>query len=159
MRRFAHYSFVVSLVWLTFVVAISFVEAPAKFEALQIKDTTVVTPALQHALAIGHVVFHRLNRIEWVCCAFSWLLLLPIRVVRTLGSVALLALATAVLAFQTWALYPTMDARVAEILVGRMPPPSSYHVWFVVGEVVKVITLGVLAAAQVQAFARAVLSD
>ena len=39
---------------------------------------------------IGHHVFHKLNRIESICCDFSWLLVLRIRVVRTRGSVALL---------------------------------------------------------------------
>ncbi len=159
MRRLALYSFVVSLVWLSFVVAISFVEAPAKFQALNIEDTSKVTPALQHALAIGHVVFHRLNRIEWLCCAFSWFLVLRIRVVRTKGSLILLGAATVILAVQTWGLYPALDLRVAEVLAGRTPAEASHHLVFIVLEVVKVLCLGVLAAAQVQAFARAVLSD
>lgn len=159
MRRFALYSFVITLVWLTFIVAISFVEAPAKFQALKIEKFDVVTPALQHALAIGHVVFHRLNRIEWLCCAFSWFLVLRIRVVRTRGSVILLAVATAILAFQTFALYPALDLRVAEMLAGRVPPSTWHHIAFIAGEVAKVITLGILTGAQVQAFARAVLSE
>lgn len=159
MRRFALYSFVITLVWLTFVVAISFVEAPAKFEALNIQKFDVVTPALKHALEIGHVVFHRLNRIEWVCCAFSWFFVMRIRVVRTPGSMILLAVATAVLAFQTFALYPILDARVAEIRADRMPPETWHHIGFIVGEVVKVLTLGILTGAQLQAFAQAVLSD
>ncbi|RBP45935.1 hypothetical protein DES53_102319 [Roseimicrobium gellanilyticum] len=159
MRRLALYSFVITLVWLTFIVAISFVEAPAKFQALKIENFDVVTPALQHALAIGHRVFHLLNRIEWVCCAFSWFLVLRIRVVRTRGSVILLGVATGILAFQTFALYPTLDARVMEVMAGRIPPQTWHHIGFVVGEMVKVLTLGVLTAAQLQAFARAVLSE
>ncbi len=159
MRRLALYSFVITLIWLTFIVAISFVETPAKFQALKIEKFDVVTPALQNALAIGHVVFHRLNRIEWVCCAFSWFLVLRIRVVRTSGSLILLGAATAILAFQTFVLYPSLDLRVAEVMVGRMPPPTWHHIAFVVGEVVKVLTLGILTAAQLQAFARAVLSE
>jgi hypothetical protein len=159
MRRLALYSFVITLVWLTFIVAISFVEAPAKFQALNIKNFDVVTPALQNALAIGHVVFHRLNRIEWVCCAFSWFFVVRIRVVRTRGSVILLGAATVILALQTLVLYPSLDLRVAEILAGRMPPQTWHHIAFVVGEVAKVLTLGILTGAQLQAFARAVLSD
>jgi hypothetical protein len=159
MRHLALYSFVITLVWLTFIVAISFVEAPAKFQALKIENFEVVTPALKHALEIGHVVFHRLNRIEWVCCAFSWFFVLRLRVVRTRGSVMLLGMATAILAFQTFALYPALDARVAEIRADRMPPESWHHIGFVVGEVVKVLTLGILTGAQLQAFVRAVLSE
>lgn len=159
MRRLALYSFVITLIWLTFIVAISFVEAPAKFQALKIENFDVITPSLQHALQIGHVVFHRLNRIEWVCCAFSWFFVLRIRAVRTRGSVILLGVATAILAFQSFVLYPALDVRVAEILAGRMPPQTWHHIAFVVGEVAKVLTLGILTGAQLQAFARAVLSE
>lgn len=160
MRHFSLYSFVVSIVWLTFIVAISFIEAPAKFEALGIQRTPeAVTVPLQNALQIGHVVFHKLNRIEWICCGFLWFLMLRIRVVRTRGSVILLGVATAILAWQTFLLYPALDLRVKEILSGTLPPQTWHHTAFVVGEVVKVVGLGVLSAAQVQAFARAVISE
>ena len=46
MRRLALYAFVVSIVWLSFVVAISFIEAPAKFTALKLEKIEAVIPAL-----------------------------------------------------------------------------------------------------------------
>lgn len=160
MRRYALYAFVITLVWLSFIVAISFVEAPAKFTALGIRQpVTEVSAELQHALKIGHAVMHRLNRIEWVCCAFSWLLILRIRVVRTGGSVALLAAVTALLAFQTFGLYPPLDARTAQIVGGTLPPQTWHHLGYVITEGVKALLLAVLTGAQIQSFAQAVVSD
>lgn len=160
MRRFALYAFVISLVWLSFIIAISFIEAPAKFTALAIKQPiTEVTPELQHALTVGHVVMHKLNRIEWICCAFSWFLVLRIRVVRTRGSIALLAAVTALLAFQTWGLYPPLDERTRLIIAGTLPVQTWHHVGFIVTEGVKALLLGLFSAAQIQAFAQAVVSE
>ena len=160
MRRLALYAFVITLTWLVFVVAISFVEAPAKFTALGLEPPfTEATVELQHALKIGHTVMHKLNRTEWICCGFSWLLVLRIRIVRTRGSVALLAAATAVLAFQTFGLYPPLDERTRLIVSGVMPPSSWHHMAFVGTECVKVLVLGVLTGAQIQSFAQAVVSD
>jgi hypothetical protein len=160
MRRFALYAFIITLVWLSFVVAISFVEAPAKFTALGIPSpVTEVTPEVQAALKIGHVVMHKLNRIEWICCAFSWLLLLRIRVVRTRGSVVLLGVVTALLAFQTWGLYPVLDERTRQIIAGDLPPQTWHHLGFAITEGAKAVLLGILTGAQIQAFAQAVVSD
>lgn len=160
MRRFALYAFVITLVWLSFVVAISFIEAPAKFTALKIPNPpTEVTPELKDALRIGHTVMHKLNRIEWVCCAFSWILLLRIRTVRTWGSLVLLGAATAVLAFQTWGLYPPLDERTLVVIAGTLPPQSWHHLGFVISEVVKVLLLGVLTSAQIQSYVQAVISE
>jgi hypothetical protein len=160
MRRFALYSFVITLVWLSFIVAISFVEAPAKFTALGIHEPfTEASLELQHALKIGHVVMHKLNRIEWICCLFSWVLLVRLRVVRTRGSIALLGAITAVLALQTWGLYPALDERVQLIVQGTLPPQTWHHLGFALTEGVKALLLGVLAGAQIQAFAQAVVSE
>jgi hypothetical protein len=159
-RRFALYAFVITLVWLSFIVAISFVEAPTKFSALGLKPPfTEVTTELQHALRIGHAVNHKLNRIEWICCAFSWLLLLRIRIVRTRGSVVLLAVVSAVLAYQTWGLYPRLDERTLQIIAGTLPPASWHHMGYIVTEGVKAVLLGVLTGAQMQSYAQAVVSE
>ncbi len=160
MRRFSLYAFVVTLVWLSFVVAISFVEAPAKFTALSIpQPVTEISVELQHALSIGHVVMHKLNRIEWICCAFSWFLLLRIKVVRTRGSIALLGTITAILAFQTFGLYPPLDERTREIIAGTLPPQTWHHWGFIATECAKALLLGLLTGAQIQSFAQAVVSE
>lgn len=151
MRRFALYSFVISLIWLGFVCAISFLEAPLKFKAPGVE--------LKQALAIGHLVFHALNRVEIICCLFSWFFMLRLRVVRARGSMVLLGIITAVLAFQVWGLMPALDLRTKAVLLGEVVAPSWHHTAYVVLEIAKAGLLAVLAAAQIQGFARAVLSE
>lgn len=151
MRRFALYSFVISLLWLGFVGAISFLETPVRFRAPGVEPV--------HALSIGRLVFHALNRVEWVCAALSWLVLLRLKIGRTRGSLALLGAITAILSFQTWGLLPTLDARTIEFLHGHSSCPSWHHHGYVVAEVAKAGLLGLLASAQIQSFARAVISE
>jgi hypothetical protein len=151
MRRFALYSFVISLLWLSFVCAISFLEAPLKFKAPGVE--------LKHALSIGHLVFHALNRVELICCAFSWFLMLRLKVVRTRGSLMLLAVITAILAFQVWGLMPALDARTKQVLAGIIVDPSWHHNAYIGLEVLKAGLLAVLASAQIQGFARAIISE
>lgn len=151
MRRFALYAFVITLLWLGFVCAISFVEAPLKFKAPGVE--------LKQALSIGRTVFNALNRIEWICLIFSWLLMLRLKIVRTRGSVILLSVISVILAFQTWGLFPALEARVAQVMAGNLLEATWHHQAYIYAEVVKALCLGVLAAAQIQAFARAVLSE
>ena len=159
MRRFSLYGFVISLLWLGFVCALSFIAAPAKFRALGITDTSVITIELQHALRIGSAVFSKLNSIEWICAAFSWFIMWRTSVVRARGSVYVLLLITLILCAQTWLFFPALESRTAEILHGHMPPPTWHHLAYMITEIVKALALGVLAAAQIQGFARAVISE
>ncbi len=75
MRRLALYSFVITLIWLGFVCAISFMEAPLKFNAPGVE--------LKQALSIGRIVFRALNRMEWISAALSWIIALRLGVLRT----------------------------------------------------------------------------
>lgn len=149
MRRLALYAFIITLLWLGFICAISFLEAPLKFKVL---------PTAQ-ALNLGRSVFHSLNRVEWICAAFSWLIILRLRIVRTRGSLALLFAITAILAFQTWVLFPTLDARALDFIQGHEPPATWHHQTYIVVEIVKAALLGVLSSFQIQSFARAVISE
>lgn len=151
MRRLSLYAFVITLLWLGFVCAISFLETPLKFKAPGVE--------LKQALSIGRLVFHALNRVEWVCCAISWLIVLRLRIVRTRGSLVLLAAITAILAFQTWALFPTLDARAVAFLHGAAPDATWHHPAYIGVEVAKALLLGLLASMQIQTFARAVISE
>lgn len=150
-RRLSLYSFVITLLWLGFVCAISFLEAPIKFRAPGVE--------LKHALSIGRLVFHALNRVEWICCAFSWLIVFRLRVVRTRGSLPLLGAVTVILAFQTWALFPTLDARAIEFVQGHSPATTWHHLAYIGLEITKALLLGVLASMQIQTFTRAVISE
>lgn len=146
MRRFAlDLAVVAALLWLGFVLAISFFEAPLKFQA--------GVPKVQ-TLAIGRVVFLALNRVEWILaltCAATLLARPPACVARLLG------LAAGILAVQTWALLPPLDARLQAMLAGEQVPASSLHVSYVILEVAKVFAL--LAMAWVQLRARPLPAD
>jgi len=151
MRRFAHYAFAISFLWLGFVCALSFLEAPLKFKAPGVE--------LKHALSIGRLVFDSLNRVEWVCCAFSWFFMIRIKTVRVRGSLALLAGITLILAFQTWVLLPPLDARTLLVIAGENIPATWHHEAYIAVEVAKAAMLAVLASLQVHSFARAVISE
>jgi hypothetical protein len=151
MRRLALYSFVITLIWLGFVGAISFMEAPLKFKAPGVE--------MKQALSIGRIVFHALNRMEWISAALSWIILLRLQVVRTRGTGLLLGAITAILLFQTFVLLPALDARAVQILMGGNPLSSWHHTAYLAADVCKAMLLGLLASAQIQAFARAVISE
>ena len=151
MRRLALYSFVITLLWLGFVCAISFMEAPLKFKAPGVEP--------KQALSIGYVVFHALNRMEWISAALSWIILLRLRVVRTRGTSLLLGAVTLVLLFQTFVLLPVLDSHVAQVIKGGISESTWHHIAYIVADAVKVLLLGVLASMQIQAFARAVISE
>ncbi len=150
MRRLALYSFVISLIWLGFVCAISFMEAPLKFRAPGVE--------MKQALSIGRVVFHALNRMEWISAALSWAILLRLQVVRARGTVVLLGIVTAILLFQTFVLLPALDAHAVQIIMGGDAPSSWHHLAYIAADGCKALLLGLLASAQIQAFARAVIS-
>ena len=145
MRRYALYSFVISLLWLGFVCAVSFIAMPATLNT----DLRMWS----EAYALFNVVAHKsLNRVEWICCAFSWLLMFRIRIVRERGSMIVLCVITAMLAFQTWALLPSL---------GGCTPISVFYTMQLnpILDALKCLALGVLAAMQIQSFARAVISE
>ena len=160
MRRLSLYAFVITLAWLCFDVAICYVDAPAKFQALGLKRPwTEVTPELRNAVAIGRLSFHKLNRIEWVCCALSWILALRLRAARTRGLAALLGAITLILAAQTWLIFGPLDERVRVMLGGALPPESWHHLAYLAADGLKALLLAILFAIQTQAFARAVISE
>lgn len=160
MRRLSLYAFVISLAWLCFLIAIAFIDAPVKFQALGLKKPWVeVTTELKNAVRIGYLSFHKLNFIEWVCCVLSWLLALRVSVVRTRGTLLLLAGVTAVLAMETWVLFPVLDERVKLIVQGTLPPDSWHHTAGIATAGARALLLAVLSAMQLQSFARAVISE
>lgn len=151
MRRLALYSFVISLIWLGFVSAISFMEAPLKFRAPGVD--------LKQTLSIGRVIFHALNRMEWISAILSWLILLRLRIVRTRSSGWLLALITIILLVQTFVLLPVLDAHAILVIRGEVATPTWHHGAYIVADIFKALLLAMLSSAQIQAFARAVISE
>ncbi|GIU83037.1 MAG: hypothetical protein KatS3mg006_2101 [Pyrinomonadaceae bacterium] len=122
----------VSFIWLGMVLAISFMEAPLKFQAPNV--------TLEIGLGIGRLVFKALNIIELI---FLFILILSIfegkKFDRTLGRLYF-GLFFVLVAQSSW-LLPILDARAIMIISGQKVEPSYAHLTYVVLEICKVFLL------------------
>lgn len=121
-----------TLIWIGFLLGISFLEAPLKFQAPSV--------TLPIGLEIGQLVFGALNKVEWIL--FLCLMLSLIFANATRKSKTLTVLLGVILLFQTFYLLPTLDERATLIISGYNPPPSNVHFYYVGLEVVKLLLLG-----------------
>lgn len=117
--------------WAGMILGISFLEAPLKFQAPNV--------TLGIGLGIGRLVFGTLNKIELL---FSFLLIAlscftrpPIKFRYLLGLLCMILL------FQTIWLLPALDERAQIIIDGGIPSGNSPHMYYVVAEVIKLISL------------------
>ena len=121
----------VTFLWCGLLVGISFLEAPLKFKAPHV--TTEI------GVGIGKLVFTALNRIELGLAAFV-LVALALRKEK-LKTWFFFGVPVDLLVAQTIFLLPPLHQRVALIQAGIDPPASSIHLWFIVCEVVKLLSL------------------
>ncbi|MEL6108734.1 MAG: hypothetical protein AAFU85_22230 [Planctomycetota bacterium] len=136
--------FVLTVVWIGFVLAISFMEAPLKFQT-----PSLTTPV---ALEIGYLVFHALNGIE---LAFASVISIATFCAARSEPKHLRAFLIAVLvllALQTTLLYTKLDQRTASIISGDQVPSAPYHLIYIGMEVAKVFLLMGLAHSQIDHF-------
>ena len=117
--------------WLVLVLAISFLEAPLKFQAPNI--TTEL------GLGIGRIVFTALNTVELVIAAVIAIGLF--RNTRPLTEHWPYAIPLSILFVQSVWLLPALTRRLDLILAGETLPSSYHHVLFIVLEVSKVVGL------------------
>ncbi len=123
--------FVFTLLWIGFILAISFMETPLKFQAPSL--------TLPVALEIGHRVFHALNAVEiGLATVITAITLLAnwSRPIHLLTFLIGLLLAT-----QTVLLYTVLDARTLAIIHGTEVPEPSYHPTYITLEAVKLLLL------------------
>lgn len=133
-------------VWAGLVLGISFLETPVKFTAPSV--TLII------GLDIGRHVFGMLNRVEcglMVVCVGLALFYQPARAVWLP-----LGVAVCVVVMQTVWLLPVLNARVAMIMNGVMPPPAPYHSLYAIVEVLKLIGLLASGAAGLSSLRRPV---
>lgn len=116
--------------WIGFVAAISFMEAWLKFKA---KGVT-----LQIGLGIGRLVFHALNKVEWLFAigVFAGLLISNHNVLTTTNTLFYIPLV--LLIAQTIVLLPALDFRAESRIHGLEIPPSNLHIYYVIMEIIKV---------------------
>ena len=117
--------------WLVLVLAISFLEAPLKYQAPNI--TTEL------GLGIGRIVFTALNTVELVIAAVIAIGLF--RNTRPLTEHWPYAIPLSILFVQSVWLLPALTRRLDLILAGETLPSSYHHVLFIVLEVSKVVGL------------------
>ncbi len=118
-------------IWLGFILAISFFEAPLKFQAPTVK--------MEQALDIGRLIFFWLNKIELLFLVLTIVFLFVFKeknhlktVVTTLG-IALL--------IQSFWLLPSLDERAILRISGNELEPSNLHSIYIILELVKVALL------------------
>lgn len=119
--------------WIGFVCAISFMEAWLKFRAPGVD--------LRIGLGIGRLVFNALNKVEWV---FAIVIILNLVLERTefLSLPHLFFYLPVILIFvQTFWLLPALDKRAELHILGQYVAASNLHVYYVIMEAVKVISL------------------
>jgi hypothetical protein len=117
------------------IAAISFMEAPLKFQAPGI--------TLPLGLSVGRLIFFALNKIEIVLAAIFLLSLLGS---RTIGRAALatFAVIVAILITETVWLLPALDVRAEQVITGTGEPFSNLHLFYIALDAIKLILLFVL---------------
>ncbi|MFZ6051193.1 hypothetical protein [Halocola ammonii] len=119
--------------WIGFVCAISFMDAWLKFKAPGID--------LKLGLGIGRLVFGALNKVEWVLALaiVADVLLAKSRMLKSRNLFP--ALAVTILLIQTFWLLPELDSRAELILQDEAVPESGLHIFYVIVELIKVVSL------------------
>ncbi|MGR6035063.1 MAG: hypothetical protein ACU4EQ_09825 [Candidatus Nitrosoglobus sp.] len=139
--------FIVTILWIGFVLAISFMEAPLKFHAPSL--------TLPVALQIGYIVFHALNLVE---ITFAVLIIAATYFGQASRRTTFFAIGVAaILAIQTIILFMKLDARTLAMINGLEVSSTPYHIIYMVIEVIKLLTLLVLAFSQLNDFKSSVI--
>lgn len=131
MRVFQILIILSSFFWAGCILSISFMEAPLKFTAPGINT--------ELGLGIGRIVFHALNKIEWILAitiAISLIYVIKIKPYYWIFGVIIF-----ILLYQTFILLPQLDERAEIVLSGITPPPSYHHWLYIIIEAIKLIFL------------------
>ncbi|WP_276091457.1 hypothetical protein [Pedobacter sp. JY14-1] len=118
-------------IWIGFIGAISFMEAWLKFRAPGV--------TLPIGLSIGRLVFAALNKVEWVLLLGIGASLFPYQTSKRINSLFLIAVLVVIV--QTIWLLPILDERAQLYITGASVRPSHVHLYYVIGEIVKMIAL------------------
>lgn len=121
---------IITWLWVGLTTGLSFIEAPLKFQA---PDVT-----LQIGLGIGRLVFGVLNKIE---LAMALLIIAMLLLSDSWKKYWLYIIPIGITIIDNSILLPILDARAQIIIDGGTPPESSYHIVYIVLEVVKLIGL------------------
>ncbi len=132
-RRFAQVA--IPFIWFGATGAISFMEAPLKFQAPGI--------TLPHGLGIGRLVFFVLNKIEIVLAVIFLFSLIGRRMIGRAALVIFGIIAAILIAETVW-LLPALDARAEKVIAGTAEPFSNLHLIYIALDAFKFVLLFVL---------------
>lgn len=124
---------IIIILWLGFVLAISFFEAWLKFRAPGV--------TLPIGLSIGKLIFSVLNKLEWLFILVLIIHRLAYPADFSLTQNITSALLIMILLLQTCWLLPVLDTRAESLIQGRAVQPSALHFYYVAGELLKVAAL------------------
>lgn len=141
--------FVFTLLWIGFLLAISFMEAPLKFQAESV--------TLPIGLEIGYLVFHALNGVEIVLAVIITAVTLTNNFAPKTRYLTLFI--NGWLIVQTLLLYFPLDRRTLAIINGNEVPEAPYHLIYIGMEVVKLGLLLYLTHLQINQFANRLRSE
>jgi hypothetical protein len=125
----------VPFIWFGMVLAISFMEAPLKFQAPGID--------LPLGLGIGRLVFFALNKMEIVSAIVLLFAVWRSRSNTNLET-GLLGTIILILVFETVWLLPVLDARAELVITGAEAPFSRMHIVYIAMDSIKLIALLIL---------------
>jgi hypothetical protein len=119
------------MLWAGVLIGISFLAAPAKFNAPSL--------SLPVAMDVGRQEFGLLNRVEIGLAIVTLALAAYVRPRRVIWLP--LGIAALVVAVQALWLLPLLDARALAIIQGETPQPAPWHMVYIVLEVTKLLAL------------------
>jgi len=119
------------ILWAGVLIGISFLAAPAKFNAPSL--------TLPVAMEVGRQEFGILNRVEIGFAVLTLALAAYLRPGRLIWLA--LGIAALVVAVQALWLLPVLDARALSIIQGETPPAAPWHTLYIVLEVSKLLSL------------------
>ena len=125
----------VPFIWFGMIGAISFMEAPLKFQAPGI--------TLPLGLSVGRLIFFVLNKIEIVLAVIFLISLLGRRTKSRPGAIVFGCIALILLLETVW-LLPVLDIRAEQVIAGTAAPFSNHHLVYIAFDAVKLILLFVL---------------
>jgi hypothetical protein len=119
------------LLWAGVLIGVSFLAAPAKFNAPSL--------SLPVAMDVGRQEFGALNLVEIGLAIVTLALAAYVRPGRLIWLA--LGIAALVVAVQALWLLPLLDARALSIIEGETPPAAPWHALYIMLEVLKLLAL------------------
>lgn len=123
-------------IWIGLILGISFLEAWLKFQAPGV--------SLQVGLSIGKLVYSVLNIVEWIFAITIVIILsFNVQTKKVHRNWWIIAVIISLFIQSVW-LLPALNNRVELYVQGVDPTPSNVHIYYVVFEIVKLVSLFLL---------------